>query len=154
AVGVCPELLDDLVAGRLDWAKLKMLEQEFRDVEPSHTSTIVEVLRPEFDRCTVGQLRERLRRLILQIDPDAARQHNAAAVGRRRVRHSEFASGTAALSAAYLPVDRAAAAWDHVDSLARAVHAAGDPQQRDLEQIRADVFADLLAGTASTAAGT
>ena len=154
AIGVCPVLLEDLVAGRLDWAKVKMFEQELRDVEPAQTSMVLEALRTEFDRCTVGQLRERLRRLVIQIDPEAARQRNAAAVGRRRVRHNEFATGTATLSAAYLPIDRAAAAWDHVDSLARAVHTSGDPQQRDLEQIRADVFADLLAGEAPASAGT
>jgi hypothetical protein len=154
AIGVCPALLDDLVAGRLDWAKLKMFEQELREVEPTQVSTLVEALRSEFDRCTVAQLRERLRRILLEIDPEAARQRHAAAVGRRRVRHNEFATGTAALSAAYLPVERAAAAWDHVDSLARSMHAAGDPQRRELEQIRADVFADLLAGERPAAAGT
>jgi hypothetical protein len=146
AVDVDSSLLQAMRAGRLDWAKLRMMSHELDDVEPEHVPPIVAALHPEFELCTVGQLRERLRRLILQVDPVAARHRFEKAAARRRVEHREFANGTSAIGAAYLPTDRAAAAWNHVDQIARGRKAAGDPEQRDLDQLRADVFADLLTG--------
>jgi hypothetical protein len=55
------------------------------------------------------------------------------------------------VSGIYLPPDKAAAAFDHIDRIARATHTAGDP--RTLDQLRADVFADLLAGVDPATAG-
>jgi hypothetical protein len=53
------------------------------------------------------------------------------------VTHLEFAAtNTAALSASNLPIPTAAAAYNHLDAIARATKAAGDP--RSLDQIRAD----------------
>jgi hypothetical protein len=153
ATVVDPSLIDAMGTGVLDWARLRMMSQELSDVEPDHVPPIVAALHPEFALCTVGQLRERLRRLILQVDPAAAQQRLRKAVARRRVEHREFANGTSALVATYLPTDRAAAAWNHVDQIARAKRAAGDADQRDLDQLRADVFADLLTGADAADAG-
>jgi hypothetical protein len=143
---ICPTLINCLRDGSLDWTKLRMFGQELSEVDSRHVSAVIGALRPEFDRCTVGQLRDRLRRLILEVDPEAARQRHAASVAKRRVQHTEYASGTSALGAVYLPVEKAAAAWANVDRIAKAAHAAGDPLCRGIDQIRADVFADLLAG--------
>ncbi len=146
AVETCPALMRDLSEGTLDLAKLKMLRQELDGVDPGLVPAVVDALRPEFGRCTAGQLRERLRYLILQVDPEAAQKRHDVSVARRRLRHSEFAGGTAALTLSYVPAVRAAAAWNNVDRIAHATKAAGDPDRRSLDQIRADVCADLLAG--------
>jgi hypothetical protein len=55
------------------------------------------------------------------------------------------------LTASWLPVDKAAAAYNHVDAIAKATKSGGDP--RTMHQIRADVSADLLAGVDPTLAG-
>jgi hypothetical protein len=52
--------------------------------------------------------------------------------------------GTACLSGYNLPTDKALAAYDRVDRLARAAKSAGDT--RNLAQLRADAHLDLLAG--------
>ena len=94
-----------------------------------------------------------LRRLLLRLDPDAVRKRHQRAVTDRAVTHLEFAAtNTAALSASNLPIPTAAAAYNHLDAIARATKAAGDP--RTLDQIRADVFTDLLSGVDPTKAGT
>jgi hypothetical protein len=146
ATGIAPELRQDLANGELDWAKLRMLQHETADVAPEQVSALLALLRPEFARCTVGQLRERLRRLTIQVDPAAARERRVASVALRRVDHTEFTSGTAVLRAAYLPTETAAAAWGHVDQIAQAVKRTKASDGRTIDQIRADVFADLLLG--------
>ena len=94
-----------------------------------------------------------LRRHLLRLDPDAVRRRHARAVADRAVAHFEFTvTNTAAVSGSNLPVAKAAAAYHHLDDIARATKAAGDP--RTLDQIRADVFTDLLAGIDPTLAGT
>ena len=93
-----------------------------------------------------------LRRLLLRLDPDAVRQRRTRALTERAVAHFEFPDGTAAVSGSNLPVDKAAAAYHHVDAIARATKAAGDA--RTLDQIRADTFTDLLSGIDPVAAGT
>jgi hypothetical protein len=67
------------------------------------------------------------------------------------VHHQEHANGTSSILGGYLSADKAAAAFGHVDAVAAASKAAGDP--RRLDQIRADVFTDLLAGVDPARAG-
>jgi hypothetical protein len=123
-------------------------------LDPAAARVVVDHLAAEIPRCTTGQLRHITRRLVLQVAPEAARARHQAALVRRRVQRSDFPSGTASLSGVFLPPDKAAAAWDHIDALARATRAAGDPGERTIDQIRADVFADLLAGVDRGAAGS
>ena len=130
-----------------------MLCSELSEVEQDTARAIVAELLPEAHRCTLAQLRERVRRLILAVDPDAVRQRTKKAVEHRFVEHAEYANGTAALCGMYLAKDRAAAAWNHIDAIARATKTGGDPLGRDIDQLRADVFADLLAGVDPTLAG-
>jgi hypothetical protein len=140
--------------GRLDLDKAKVIAQELANVDdPALAQTIVARLLPEIERCTTPQLRMRLRRLILSVDPDAVRTRHQKALADRCVQHDEYANGTASLSGVYLAKDRAAAAWDHIDAIARATKAAGDPLGRPIDAIRADVFADLLAGVDPALAG-
>jgi hypothetical protein len=113
----------------------------------------VDRLLPELPRCTTAQLRVRVRRLVLSVNPDQVRTRHTKSVAQRSVSHQEYANGTASLGAWYLAKDKAAAAWDHIDAIARATRTAGDPAGRGIDQIRADVFADLLAGVDPTHAG-
>jgi hypothetical protein len=148
-----PLLLRAMREGRLDLAKLKMLDAELVDVDHAKIPDLMQTLEPEFDRCTVAQLRDRLRTLLLQRDPQSVRERHKKAVENRFVKHDEFANGTSSLNAVYLPKEKAAAAWAHIEAIASATKAAGDPLSRDIDQIRADVFVDLLSGIDPTLAG-
>jgi Domain of unknown function (DUF222) len=113
---------------------------------------VVAGLLPEVQWCTTAQLRDKVRRLLLRLDPDAVRKRHKKAVESRWVQHTEYSNGTAAVAGIYLPKDKAAAAYDHVNAIAKATKAAGG-DDREIDQIRADVFADLLAGVDPTLAG-
>ena len=149
-----PAMLAAMLAGQADLDKARMVADELADVEdPEQARAIVARLLPELDRCTTAQLRVRARRLVLTVNPDLVRQRHAKAVQQRSVSHQEYGNGTASLSAWYLPKDQAAAVWEHIDAIARATRTGGDPAGRGIDQIRADVFADLLAGVDPTLAG-
>src|SRR6476661_1002262 len=140
-----PDLHAAMLAGRVDLPKVRLIVTELADADGEHARRIVAKLLPELDRCTTSQLRAMLRRLLLRLDPDAVRKRHQRAVADRAVTHLEFAAtNTAALSASNLPIPTAAAAYNHLDHIARATKAAGDP--RTLDQIRADTFTDLLTG--------
>jgi hypothetical protein len=147
-----PDLHTAMLAGRVDLPKVRLIVAELAEASDEHAQRVLAALLPELDRCTTTGLRARLRRLLLRLDPDAVRKRHVRALADRAVSHFEFSSGTAAVSGSNLPIARAAAAYNHLDALARATKAAGDA--RTLDQIRADVFTDLLTGIDPTQAGT
>jgi hypothetical protein len=146
-----PAVGQALAEGRIDLPKARLLCAELADATDPQARAIVEALLTEAARSTTTILRARLRRLLSTVDPDALRQRHAKAVENRWVHHQEHANGTSSVMGGYLPADRAAAAFGHLDAIAAATKAAGDP--RRLDQIRADVFTDLLAGVDPARAG-
>ena len=152
AIDRLPAVFAALATGRIDLAKARVLCDELDLVEEPTARGIAEAVLAggEGRRCTTGQLRQRLRRLVAAVDPDAVRARHRKAVADRCVDHVEYANGTSTLAGFYLPTDRAAAAWEHIDAIARATKAAGPAAgggpPRSIAQIRADVFADLLTG--------
>ena len=78
--------------------------------------------------------------------PTLARRRYRTSVADRRVGIELDSEGTARLSGINLPVDRAAAAEDRLNRLARAAKADGDI--RTIAQLRADAMLDLLTGIA------
>lgn len=93
---------------------------------------------------TTGELRARLRKLILALDPEAAKKRYATAVRTRRVESFDNQDGTGELWGRNLPPQDAAAAWERLTAIARAAKAAGD--DRSTTQLRADAFLDLVIG--------
>jgi len=154
-----PAVFDALNSGLIDIGKARVFSRELEYVEEAQARRVADLLLadrdgrgPEAARCTTGQLGARLRRLFLAVDPDAVRTRHTKAIADRGLYHASSANGTAVLSAYHLPKDKAAAAWEHVDAIARASKAAGG-EDRTLDQLRADIFADLLAGVGPHTAG-
>ena len=146
AIRRVPVLHAAMLAGDLDLVKVRMFSTHLRDVDDETAREVVGVLRAQFAWCTVGQLRYRLHRLLIAKDPDQAAARAGRAQGRRAVITGAHPHGTATLRGVNLPVEKAAKAWDNVNRIARTLHRAGDVGRRSLDQVRADVFADLLAG--------
>ena len=151
AVDELPALHAALAAGRIDLTKTKMIVNELAGATREHARLVVDKVLKHAHRATTTQLKAILRRALLRLDPDAVKKRHKASVQSRRFDHDADPCGTASLTASYLPPDKAAAAYDHVDAIARASKAAGDP--RTLHQLRADISADLLAGVDPTLAG-
>jgi len=93
---------------------------------------------------TTTQLRDRLRRAVLRADPDGAARRTSRSVEQRRVAMVPDRESTASLFGTCLPAARATAAFERIDAFARSRRAGGDA--RTLEQLRADMFLDLLEG--------
>jgi hypothetical protein len=68
---------------------------------------------------TTGQLRARLRRLCLEVDPDHAARRLERAVADRRVVTQSHPDGTVELCALGLAPDKAAAATERINRIAR-----------------------------------
>jgi len=151
AVDELPALHQALQAGRIDVTKAKMVVNELAFATREHARLVVDKVLQHARRATTTQLKTILRRALLKLDPDAVKKRYKASVDSRRFDHDPDPCGTASLTASWLAPDKAAAAYDYVDAIARASKAAGDP--RRLHQLRADVVADLLAGVDPTLAG-
>ena len=100
---------------------------------------------------TTGQLRARLRRLCIEAEPDDATPRYEDAVQERRVAVEANDSGTVNLFGMDLPPDRATAAAQRINRIARSLRHEGE--DRTMDQLRADVYLDLLCGTNHTTTG-
>lgn len=99
---------------------------------------------------TIGQTPEQLQRraptALVAAGPTAARVRTRTALKNRRLVHGtdHEVPGVGYLSGCDIPLTDIAAAYAHVDAIARGIKQWGDP--RLLDQLRADVFIDLLIG--------
>ncbi|GAA1226277.1 HNH endonuclease signature motif containing protein [Prauserella halophila] len=90
-----------------------------------------------------GNLAQRVRRLVEKTDPDGQTERARRARAERKV---ELTPGEHAMSSleVSLPSETAGACYSRVDAMARSLRHGGD--RRTLDQLRADVAADLLLG--------
>ena len=139
-----PALHAAMLAGQIDAHKARVISDQLLCLSDEQARAVVEKILPEAAGKTTGQLRHKLARLVITIDPAAARKRYREAVKHRQVWCGREEEGTLSLGGRRLPADRAAAAFDHLDTLATALLEAGD--SRGLEELRADVMLDLLQG--------
>ncbi len=139
-----PALHAAMLAGQIDAHKARVISDQLLCLSDEQARAVVEKILPEAAGKTTGQLRHKLARLVITIDPAAARKRYREAVKHRQVWCGREEEGTLSLGGRRLPADRAAAAFDHLDTLATALLEAGDT--RGLEELRADVMLDLLQG--------
>jgi Domain of unknown function (DUF222) len=148
-----------LAAGRIDVPKAKMILREVSRLGPERAAGAVDTILSTVDYRSYAEIRDSLRRLVLTIDPALARRRQQNALQRRNVQRTEHASGTASITARNLPVEAVAAVFDHLDRLTTAAAqarsapdtadpAVPEPDSRTPNQIRTDIFLDLLRGTA------
>lgn len=139
-----PQVHEALVAGQIDLPRARVFDNETGALDQETARAVVAQVIDAAARLTTGQLAARLRRLVIAIDPAAARKRQEDSV-KQRYLHSELdQDGTATLAGYRLPADRAAAAAARIDALARAAKQGGDI--RTMDALRADTFLDLLEG--------
>jgi len=139
-----PVVYAALAAGRIDLYRARAFSEALSRLDDDKARAVAARLIDKAARWTATTLRERLRYHVLRADPDAAKKRYQHGVAGRRVYTRLDDDGTAAVGGTNLPPDRAAAAYNRVDRLARAAKADGDT--RCLSQLRADAYLDLLAG--------
>jgi hypothetical protein len=141
-----PAVHEAMRAGQIDYPKAWIFVEVTKVVDDvDEARRIAGLVLPDAPTLTTGEIARKLRKLITTVDPDAAAKRAARSREGRRVQSGPDNQGTAYVNAFGLPLAQTAAAMERVDSFARAARNAGD--QRTLEQLRADVFLQLLNGT-------
>jgi hypothetical protein len=140
-----PQVHAGLLAGRLDRDKAWVFADHLNDLSaPLQTSIWTALVGPAAG-WTAGKLANRLRRMILETDPDWAARRYRKAIHQRGVTAYLDQDGTMTISGQGLAPDEAAAAIARIDELAAGIRRAGHPSL--LPQIRADLYVGLLDGT-------
>lgn len=139
-----PRLWQALWSGHLDLARVRIIVDGVAGLNRQVAVELIDRLVSEAGGLTTGQLRARLAKMVMVADPDGATARYEEAVKERRLCAVPNPDATAGLYGLDLPADRVALAMNRIHCLARESKTAGDARTAD--QIRADVFLDLLCG--------
>ncbi len=139
-----PQVWAALCEGQVDQRRARILVLDTVHLPIVTAREVVGGLLPDAARLTTGQLRARLRRLCIQADPDEAADRYRHGVEDRRVVIEANPDGTANFFAFNQPPHDAVAAKNRINSLALGLRRAGD--KRTMDQLRSDVFLDIVVG--------
>jgi hypothetical protein len=139
-----PEVWQALHQGLIDLPKARVICNETLHLPIEDAQRVAQVALERAPRQTTGQLGARIRKLVISLDPDLAKDRYQEAVSERRVVLEPNPHGTTNLLGLDLPADQVQAAVRRINTLAKAAKTADDP--RTMDQVRADVFVDLLNG--------
>jgi hypothetical protein len=139
-----PAVTAALLDGSIDRARAVIFAEELAALDADAARAIAAAVIGLAGSWTTGQLRARLRAMVLLADPGAARKRAQRARGDARVEAWQELSGNAALAGRELPAADMLAADARITAIARALQSAG--AAGPLDQLRAAVFCALLLG--------
>jgi hypothetical protein len=137
-----PQTFAALAAGRIHAVHVRIIEDETSVLSPADAARADQVLAEAAESKTFGELRTAAHRLVLRLDPDAARRRKEAARKDAHVRRFREDSGNAGMIAREMPSDEVLASWQHIDQRAHDLRAAGMPGT--LKELRVRAYLDLL----------
>jgi hypothetical protein len=137
-----PRTFAALAAGQIHPVDLRIIEDETSILGDADAARADQVLAGAAPGLTFGELRHAAHKLVLKLDPEAAKKRKEAARGEAHVRRFREASGNAGLVARELPSDEVLASWQHVEQRALDLRAAGIPGT--LQELRVRAYLDLL----------
>lgn len=140
-----PRVLEMLRVGLIDVRRAKTIERGTYHLSISAARTVVDRIADVAPRLTTGELAARIRKLCIEVNMDEAKDRYDHAFDDRMVLARPTVDGTANLLGINLPPDRVAAISKRINSIARSLR--GGDETRTMDQLRADVFIDLLEGT-------
>jgi Domain of unknown function (DUF222) len=140
--GRLPRTFAALAAGRIHPVHLRIVEDETSVLSAEDAAAADAELAGTAGSMTFGRLRSDAHRLILKLDPEAAKKRKAAARQDAHVRRFREDSGNAGMVARELPPDEVLASWQHVEQRALDLRAAGLPGT--LQDLRVRAYLDLL----------
>jgi hypothetical protein len=148
--GRLPETFAALAAGQVHPVHVRIIEDETRVLSEDDAAQADAVLAQAAPGMTFGQLRSAAHKLVLLLDPEAAKKRKEAARGDAHVRRFREVSGNAGMVARELPSDEVLASWQRVEQRALDLRAAGIPGT--LQELRVRAYLDLLQERDSRAA--
>jgi hypothetical protein len=139
-----PKVWEALHQGEIDLPRARVIIDQTSHLEETTARRVAEVALEKAGKETTGQLRARIQRLVISVDPDSARERYEVRLIDRRVVIEATETGTANLLGLDLPPADTTAAMRRINRMARAAKTGDDP--RTMDQIRADILLDLLNG--------
>jgi hypothetical protein len=137
-----PALLQALETGQVDLAKVRTMIHGVGHVDDEVANSALAGLLPDAPSLTTGQIRSRLRRLVIEADPEEAKKAYEDGVAQARVWSTLEPDGTGMMIATGMEAHDLAAANRNINGIARRRKNDGDT--RSIDKIRSEVFAELL----------
>ncbi|WP_169736763.1 HNH endonuclease signature motif containing protein [Pseudonocardia spinosispora] len=133
-----------MVAGLIDRDRAMVFTHHLAGLPEDLIAAVIARVLPVAPGLTTGQLRARILKLIITVEPDRAEDQYEQALADRMVVGYLDSAGTATVTATGLPPDEAAAATERIAKLAADAKRAG--HRGRIDQLRADIFLRLLDG--------
>jgi hypothetical protein len=146
-----PAVFAALQRGGIDMPRARVVCDAVVGLDEAVARRVVDEIIDEAPGLTTGQLRARLRRLVIAADPAAAAARAAEKVAGRRIEARLTDDSLGELHGYDLPPHRVAAAMERLTAIAVAARNCGD--SRGVDRLRADAFLDLLIGDGVAAGG-
>lgn len=137
-----PRTFAALAAGAIHPVHLRIVEDETRVLSDADAAAADAELAETARGMTWAQLRYAAHRLVLKLDPDAARRRKEQAGKDAHVRRFAEQSGNGGMIGRELPADEVLASWQHVEQRALDLRAAG--MAGSLRELRVRAWLDLL----------
>lgn len=141
AFGRLPQVADLLARGLIDYARFRVITDETCHLEDDEAAAVVDPITIDAPDLTTGQLGARLRR-CMDTYPERAVRRYQRGLGDRRLEREQPRRDRRPLGPS-TPRRQAAAVYDHINRLAH--HQRGH-DGRTMDQVRADIFLQLLQG--------
>jgi hypothetical protein len=146
-----PKVHAMLESGMIDVRRARTIDHETSHLPIGTARGVVERVAEAAPELTTGQLRARIKKLCIQADTQEAKKRYEHAMDGRRVIAEPTVDGTANLTGLDLPPHKVAAVTRRINGIARSLR--GDGETRTMDQLRADIYLDLLQGHDSTTQG-
>ena len=143
-----PQVWEALTRGEIDVRRARVIASTTAHLTEAVARLVADRIVDEALVLTTGQLRAAIAKLCIDIDPQDAERRYVEAVEERRIVLEANPTGTADLRGMDLPPDRAVAISRRINRLARQLKSRAET--RSMDQLRADIFLDLLEGSMSS----
>jgi len=137
-----------LTAGELDVRRIRVLDDATAHLSDEAADALLAKVIDDAHRFTTGQLAAHLKKLTIDVDPEAAKQRYDHSHTHRRIVTEPTSSGTVDLVACDLAPHIVASITRRINHIAHQLNVTGET--RTIDQLRADVFTDLLQGHTTT----
>ena len=140
-----PQVAEALAAGRIDAAKTRVFTQETLTLKPALIPDVVQQVIGDAPELTTGQLRARLKKLVLEADRDAAQTQYQAGLEDRKLVVYPNPDHTATLSLSGIAPEDGIEIANRLHSQALELKRLPE-ETRTIDQLKTDIALDLLQG--------
>lgn len=145
-----PQVWAALERGDLDPRRARTIAHGTEHLTDETAHAVVDQIIGDAPSLTTGQIAAKLRKLSIETAPEEATDNYQRAVERRMISTDPNPDGTGNIHGYNLPAERVTAITDRINRLARSL--TGPHEPRTIDQLRADIYLDLLDGQDVTGA--